>query len=273
MLIKIQQTKSNFENIFEVSSNGQVLFNAKAPWLKISAPFNMENVRKLVFSDVTGSTLYTTKYNIIDNALEESIPFKYLISKEQKFGQFEIIGKNGREGAFYTLQNGLFEKKFCIEHMGKVYWGYSIDKGKRNIVSLYDENIQIAQITKPLTVIENLDIYFLHIKEDFTSLIPVLSFFTIYYDYRKYNNAGEFTKNSVEISVSYSYDKNNSKYNPNWFLEEFGQETFNELNTFLDNLEAEGRVQAKKIGKLVALSFLIIIVIALIILSIIFILI
>ncbi len=273
MLIKIQQTKSNFENIFEVSSNGQVLFNAKAPWLKISAPFNMENVRKLVFSDVTGSTLYTTKYNIIDNALEESIPFKYLISKEQKFGQFEIIGKNGREGAFYTLQNGLFEKKFCIEHMGKVYWGYSIDKGKRNIVSLYDENIQIAQITKPLTVIENLDIYFLHIKEDFTSLIPVLSFFTIYYDYRKYNNAGEFTKNSVEISVSYSYDKNNSKYNPNWILEEFGQETFNELNTFLDNLEAEGRVQAKKIGKLVALSFLIIIVIALIILSIIFILI
>lgn len=273
MLIKIQQTKSNFENIFEVSSNGQVLFNAKAPWLKISAPFNMENVRKLVFSDVTGSTLYTTKYNIIDNTLEESIPFKYLISKEQKFGQFEIIGKNGREGAFYTLQNGLFEKKFCIEHMGKVYWGYSIDKGKRNIVSLYDENIQIAQITKPLTVIENLDIYFLHIKEDFTSLIPVLSFFTIYYDYRKYNNAGEFTKNSVEISVSYSYDKNNSKYNPNWILEEFGQETFNELNTVLDNLEAEGRVQAKKIGKLVALSFLIIIVIALIILSIIFILI
>lgn len=157
--------------------------------------------------------------------------------------------------------------------MGKVYWGYSIDKGKRNIVSLYDENIQIAQITKPLTVIENLDIYFLHIKEDFTSLIPVLSFFTIYYDYRKYNNAGEFTKNSVEISVSYSYDKNNSKYNPNWILEEFGQETFNELDTFLDSLEAEGRVQAKKIGKLVALSFLIIIVIALIILSIIFILI
>ncbi|WP_243134605.1 hypothetical protein [Murimonas intestini] len=100
MLVKIQQTKSNFENIFEVSSNGQVLFNAKAPWLKISAPFNMENLRKLVFSDVNGTTLYTTRYSIIDNALEESIPFKYLISKEQKFGQFEIIGKDGKEGTF-----------------------------------------------------------------------------------------------------------------------------------------------------------------------------
>lgn len=272
MLVKIQQTKSNFENIFEVSSNGQVLFNAKAPWLKISAPFNMENLRKLVFSDVNGTTLYTTRYSIIDNALEESIPFKYLISKEQKFGQFEIIGKDGKEGTFYTMQNGMFERKFCIEHMGKVYGGYRIDKGKKNIVSIYDEDTQIAQITKPLTVIENLDIYFLHLKEDFTSLIPVLSFFTVYYDYRKYNNAGEFTKNSVEISVSYSYDKNNSKYNPNWIAEEFGQQTLDELNAFLDNLEAEGRAQAKRIGKLVALSFLIIILIALIILFIVFIL-
>lgn len=103
-------------------------------------------------------------------------------------------------------------------------------------------------------------------------MIPVLSFFTVYYDYRKYNNAGEFTKNSVEISVSYSYDKNNSKYNPNWIAEEFGQQTFDELNAFLDNLEAEGRAQAKRIGKLVALSFLIIILIALIILFIVFIL-
>ena len=87
------------------------------------------------------------------------------------------------------MQNGMFERKFCIEHMGKVYGGYSIDKRKKNIVSIYDEDTQIAQITKPLTVIENLDIYFLHIKEDFASLIPVLSFFTVYYDYRKYNNA------------------------------------------------------------------------------------
>ena len=80
------------------------------------------------------------------------------------------------------------------------------------------------------------------------------------------------TKNSVEISVNYSYDKNNSKYNPNWIAEEFGQQTLDELNAFLDNLEAEGRDQAKRIGKLVALSFLIIILIALIILFIVFIL-
>lgn len=271
MLITIQQTKSNLENLFKVSSNGQVLFNAKTPWMEISAPFNAENVRKLTFTDAAGEPLYTTRYNIISNTLEEALPFKYLITKEQRFGQFEIIGKNGKEGAFYTLQSGMFDQKFYIEHMGNVYYGYSIDIGKKNIVSVYADDTQVAQITKPLTVIENLDIYYLHIKEDFTALIPILSFFTIYYDYRKYNNSGKITKNSVEIAVSYSYDKNNSKYNPNWIAEEFGQQTSNELEMTLKELNEKGTAQAKQIGKMVALSFLIAILITLVILIVIFI--
>lgn len=270
MLVTIQQTKSNLENLFNVSSNGQTLFYASAPWMKISVPFNVENIRKLTFSNEAGEPLYTTRYNIIDNTLEESLPFKYLITKEQRFGQFEIIGKNGKEGTFYTLQTGIFDRKFYIEHMGNVYFGYSIDIGKKNIVSIYADDTQIAQITKPLTVIDNLDIYYMHIKEDFTALIPILSFFTIYYDYRKYNNAGKLTKNSVEVAVSYSHDKNNSKYNPNWIAEQFGPQASDELEVVLRELEEKGSAQVKKIGRMVALSFLIIILIALVVLFIVF---
>ncbi len=266
MLVTIQQTKSSFENLFEVSANGQVLFNAKAPWMKVSVPFNIDLVRKLTFTDRAGETLYHTRYSIIDNTLEEAIPFKYLITKEQRFGQFEIIGKDGREGTFYTMQNGMFERKFCIEHMGKVYFGYSIDKGRNNIVSIYDNDTQIAQITKPLTVIENLDIYYLHIKDTFESMIPLLAFFTIYYDFRKYNHSGEFTKNSVEISVNYSYDKNNSKYDPDWIAQEFGQEAADELENALEKIRERGSAQAKKIAKMVGISFLIIILLAVVIL-------
>lgn len=36
MLVTIQQTKANSENLFEIFSNGQVLFQAKAPWMKLS---------------------------------------------------------------------------------------------------------------------------------------------------------------------------------------------------------------------------------------------
>lgn len=256
MLITIQQTKSNFENLFEVSSNGQILFNAGAPWFNVSLPFNAENVRKLTFSTPAGEILYTTNYKVIANAVEESIPFKYLVTKEQRFAQFEIVGKNGSEGTFYILQTGMFDKKFCIEHMGKVYLGYSLDHGRNNIVSIYEGDKQIAQITKPLTVIDNLDSYYLHIKDECTSMIPVLSFFTIYYDYRKYNNSGKIVKNSIEISTSYSYSKNNSKYNPDWIAQEFGQEAANEFQQIITQISEQGNVQAKMILKILGIIFL-----------------
>ena len=59
MLVTIQQTKSNTENLFEVTSNGQLLFQAKAPWMKISLPFNAEDLRELTFSNPAGgNSLY-----------------------------------------------------------------------------------------------------------------------------------------------------------------------------------------------------------------------
>lgn len=264
MLVTIQQTKSNFENLFEISSGGRVLFHAKAPWMKAPLPFHAENVRKLTFFDPAGEILYTTNYRVIDNMLEEVVPFKYLITKEQKFAQFEIVGKSGQEGSFYTLQNGMFDRKFCIEHRGKVYLGYSVDAGRNHMVSIYVDEVQIAQITKPLTVTDNLDVYFLHIKDEHVSMIPILSFFTVYYDYRKYNNSGELRKNSVEIAVSYSYDKNNSKYNPGWIEQEFGRQAFEEFEQTLRKIKEQGSAQAKRILKMVGAVFMILIILAVI---------
>ena len=76
MLVTIQQTKSNFENLFEVSSNGQTLFRAKAPWIKVSLPFNAETMRELTFTDTLGENPFTTHYKMIDNMIEEGIPLK-----------------------------------------------------------------------------------------------------------------------------------------------------------------------------------------------------
>lgn len=264
MLVTIRQIKANFENLFEVTLDGRILFHAKAPWMKASLPFKAENLRELTFSDVTGETLYTTRYKFIDNMVEEAIPFKYLITKEQRFGQFEIVGTNGSEGSFYTMQNGMFDSKFCIEHMGRVFLGYSLDKGRNNYVSIYDGEKQIAQITKPLAVTDNLDIYFLHIKDEYEAIIPVLSFFTVYYDYINYNNSGEFVKNSVEVSVSYTYGKNNNKYNPNWIAQEFGQQVSDELKQTLETLTGQSVAQVKKVFKIVGLGFLILILVGII---------
>lgn len=232
--------------------------------MKMSLPFNAENLREFTFSNSVGEIIYTTRYKFIDNLVEESIPFKYLLTKEQRFGQFEIVSKNASEGSFYIMQNGMFDSKFCIEHIGKVYLGYSIDKGRNNYVSIYDDDKQIAQITKPLAVVDNLDVYFLHIKEEYAPIIPILSFFTVYYDYRKYNNSGELTKHSVKISTSYTYGKNNDKYNPNWIAETFGQQVSDELKQTLEKLIEQSSAQARMIVKLVGLIFLILILLAII---------
>ncbi len=69
MLVTIQQTKSNFENLFEVSSNGQTLFRAKAPWMKVSLPFNAENMRELTFTDTLGENPLTTHYKMIEEGI------------------------------------------------------------------------------------------------------------------------------------------------------------------------------------------------------------
>ena len=38
----------------------------------------------LTFTDASGEILYTSHYKIIDNMIEEAIPFKYLVTKEQR---------------------------------------------------------------------------------------------------------------------------------------------------------------------------------------------
>lgn len=210
--------------------------------MKVPLPFHAENVRKLTFFDPAGEILYTTNYRVIDNMLEEVVSFKYLITKEQKFAQFEIVGKSGQEGSFCTLQKGMFDRK----------------------LSIYVDEVQIAQSTKPLTMTDNLDIYFLHIKDEHVSMIPILSFFTVYYDYRKYNNGGELRKNSVEIAVSYSYDKNNNKYNPGWIEQEFGRQALEEFEQTLRKIREQGSAQTKRILKVVGAVFMIRIILAVI---------
>lgn len=275
MLVTIQQIKSNFENLFEASSDGRILFYAKTPWMKAFLPFDAENLQELVFFNAAGEPLYTARRRVPGNAGEgavpgnageDAVPFQYPPAGERRFGQFEMIGENGVEGTFYALQNGVADGKFCIEHRGKVFLGYSLDRGRNNYASIYDGEKQIAQITKPLTVVDNLDVYFLHVKEEYAPAVPILSFFTVYYDYRKYNNSGELTKKSVEFVTSYTFGGNSGKYNPNWIAEEFGRQVSDEFKQILEKRMEQSSAQAKKIVKMVGLIFLAAVLLALILL-------
>ena len=257
MIATVRQVASNFENRFEVSCDGRAVCTAQTPWLSLSAPFGMEQLRKLTLWDGEGKTLFTTAYHAGDNALEEAVPLKFLTGEGQRFCRYEILGPQGCAGAFYTRQDGFLNTKFCLEYQGKVLLGYDVDKGRVNVVSICDGPRQIAQITKPLAVLDNLDLYYLHIAEEFDGLLPLLAFFVVYYDYRKYGGSGQLTKKSARLSWSWTYHKNNRFYDPDWIARQFGEEAARQLEQEIAGHRAAAAAVIKHSAKTVGLCFLI----------------
>lgn len=258
MTITIQQTKSNIENKFEIKCGDEVLYYAKAPWMGISAPFISEDFRKLVFTDLNGKQIYYTEYNILDNISELALPFKYLFSRSQKLCKYDVMGQNGKEGSFFTLVSGLLDSKLCFEYGGKIFTGYTTKNGRFSAVSIYnDEDIQIAQITKPLAVIDNLDIYYLHIIDEFGFLLPVLSFITVYYDYVNYSNSGKAKKGYTEVTYKVTYGVNDAKYDPDWIAKQFGREVSDALNQEIQTRWISASEKVRRIFKVIGICFLI----------------
>ncbi|MBQ8165246.1 MAG: hypothetical protein IJZ94_05480 [Clostridia bacterium] len=246
MIAKVTQTQANGKNCFEISTSTGVLFYAQTSWMNINLPFDAQNIRELVFTDCNGEVVYTTSYSVIENTLERALPFKYLYAGEQRFGQYSVIGKNGIEGSFYSRQDGFFDKKYCIEKNGRFVLGYSISKGSFEAISFYEGGRQIAQITKPLNVEDNLDVYFIHLSADRDELFPIIAFFCVYFDYQKYNRAGEIVAKKTEVNLRYTLDKNNKFYNPDWIKNEFGKA---EADRFKSELKAHNQRVSNKFRK------------------------
>lgn len=122
--------------------------------------------------------------------------------------------------------------------------------GVMEVVSFYEEENQIAQLSKPLTVKNNLDEYFLHIIEGYEGLFEIVSLFTIYYDQMKYPNHGEFVTNKTTISYQVTRDKNNDKYDLNWIAKQFGDQESERLNAYVASMREYAMGDIKKVLKI-----------------------
>lgn len=256
MIAKIAQIKANGENRFEISNEFGVLFYASTPWLDIKLPFNAENIRKLSMTDCSGEEIFTTSYSIIENAIEEALPFKYLWAGQQQFAKYSLDGKNGREGSFYSRKDGFLDEKYCIEKDGRIILGYSIGKGTVEVISFYENEQQIAQITKPLSEENNLDLYYLHLADDKDDLLGILAFFTIYYDFRRYHNNGQFVSGKKRVSIEYTYSKNNKYYNQNWIKQQFGSLEAERFQNELERHRKESKQSIKKAFMIFGIVFI-----------------
>lgn len=271
MFVTIRQTRANGKNLFQVEGEGKVLFRAQTPWADIQIPFQAENLRELTFSDADGNEVFHTTYHIVENTMQSLSRYKYLFGTATRLGEYQVVTPDGAvQGSFYTRIDGVFTTQMTIECRDRTYDCYTRSLGKIYVISVFDGERQIAQITKPLDVWDRLDIYYLHLDDGYRSLLSILSFFTVYVDAQKFNRPGQITAYSVEKSWSYSFDKNNDRYDPDWIRRTFGQGAADHLDYLLKK-HPEKRIrdpeQARRrrrliIGILIAVVLVLVIVAA-----------
>lgn len=234
MFITIRQTQANGKNLFQVESEGRVLYRARTPWADIRVPFQMENLREMTFADAEGNEVFHTAYNVLENTVYSAAKYKYLFGASAKLGEYQVVDREGKVcGAFYTQIDAPFTTQMTIDCGERTYACYARALGKIYIISVFDGPRQVAQITKPLDVWDRLDIYYLHLDDGYRSLLPILSFFTVYVDARQFNRPGQVTAASVEKNWSYSFDQNNDRYDPDWVRRTFGQGAADHLDYLL----------------------------------------
>lgn len=234
MFICINQVIANGKNQFEINIDGTLKYCADTPWFSAGLPFGIENIKKLKFMNTDGEMIYTTDYSVVENTLESMIPFKYLFKEGQKFMQMNILDKyNENRGSICTKMNGILESNLCFTFNNEVFLGYDVSKGKIRTISVYKDNLEIAQITKPLSVKDNLDNYYIHIIDEYSYIAEVISFFVIYFDYCNYRNSNQLVVHKNEVSVEYTYNKNNKFYNKSWIKEQFGDAEYSRFTNLL----------------------------------------
>lgn len=266
MIIKVEQTKSNLKNKFEIKVNNELKYLAGTPWMNIDVPLNIDKIRQCVITKVDESICYVTSYNIMENISNTAIPMKWAFTGEQKSLIFNIFdAENNICGKFYKLTNGLFDTKYVIEYGNYTLKSYDISVGKTRNISIYKDDFQIAEILKPLSVSNNLDCYYLFLLNEYSDLATILSFFTVFFDYQNYSNDGQVVAYKKEVSISYTYDKNNKFYDKNWIANNFNKEEVNLINNqILENRENTTnsiKKQAKFIISFIALGWLLLFIV------------
>ena len=234
MISTIRQVSSGAKISFDITNGENVIYKATQPSLNIRLPFELENSSALIMEKYDGTPIFTTKYSVIDNIVEEFVPFKFLITGGQRFNKFEVISNENHVGAIYKQTEKMMEcNKYHIEYQGKVFFVKEISIGMSNVLAIFLDERQIAQITKPLVTTANLDEYFLHLIDE--QYFEILAFFAIYYDYQEYRNAGEAILGKAKKSYSIEYSIKKPEYDVDFIAKNFGVNEANALSKHISD--------------------------------------
>lgn len=261
MIIKVEQTQANFKNKFQVLVNDTLKYFAGTPWMNLQVPFHAERIQQCVMTRTDESICYVTSYDLLDNISNTAIPMKWVVTGEQKSLIFDIIDENGKSCAmFYKLTNGLWDSKYVIAYADYQLYCYDVSVGSTRHIVIYENDVQIAEIVKPLAVMDNLDFYYVFLLDAYYELESILAFFTVFFDHLHYGNRGEVTAKKKEIQFRYSYDKNRKFYDENWIHNHFGTKDLEQMKEQMAKLQNHMNIQAKHIVLFIVLVWIVVLV-------------
>ena len=174
MILEVKQVSANGRNLFEVIREGNVIYHGSASWY----PMGVDQANKVVLTDPNGNMVFQTKYSVTDNIAESSVPFKYLFTGEQKFHMYQVADAAGNIiGSFFEVQKSMMDVRLCLSFDNRVIFGYQKSVGYREVVSFYENDVQVGQLTRSNKVVDHLDHYFVHFVSPYDELLPLVAMF------------------------------------------------------------------------------------------------
>ena len=217
MIMQVNQVVSNGRNQFEILENGLLLYRASSPFFKPGTPVGGDEVRRLILTDAFNRLLLFTDYNVFENLVASAIPMSWLFKGAKQVRRYSVLNsENQIVGRFYFEQTGVAKSKLVLEWRGRLIVGYRKEAGKKEVVSFYDGETQIGQLTKPNAVVNNCDCYLLHFLDNSLDR-EIVAFFTVYYDFLYHNHSGELMRGR-RTDVEYTFDRYNKMFNKNFRL-------------------------------------------------------
>jgi len=272
MVIDVNQINAEKSNEFEILYNNKKVYTARTPFIELKGVDMLEKLRQIEVYGLDGKAKYTTKYKVLDNMLEEAIPFKYLVTKSQKFDQFIVVDNDTSNDLFsiYFHKKEIFYTNYVISMNGDIYNCYSIGDGYIIHFPIYKDDIQVGEMIKVQVKYDAKDTYRIYLKEEYSYLADSLMMLALYLDRLNYSSS-YIKMRGQEIRYTKTFDRTNKYYDKNWIINNFdAKKDFEKINQYIQESKAELKKTASKILSIIGMIWIVVILIAIILLIIFF---
>lgn len=205
MIINVDQIKTGLKIEYAISGADKT-YMAKAPAMRDTGQIKLLGPKENLW------TLMFKKPPLFGKSSSLGISFGF----KHQYNEFRIMQNETALGLISKVRYDKVKTRYEVSFNKSVSLIYPLFQGKNEILLVFRDGIQIAQIKRE-TFTRNLkDSYIIYIPDEFSAFVIPLLLFVLYYDHCEYGNRGEFRKGSVNQTYGYSYGEAHLRYDPQW---------------------------------------------------------